>query len=153
VPLASHLRPITLLNTDYKLLTKVYVARLMQVLPTILHKSQLCSVRGRNIMQGAICLWSTAEFVRQRKRNRFLMNLDFYHAYDRVCLPYVDKVLEAVGFGSVFREVVATLHRGATASFLLHRFSRAFPITFSVRQGDPIAMLLYNIQLQPPSSG
>ncbi len=149
VPLASQLRPITLLNTDYKLLTKVYVARLMQVLPTILHKSQLCSVQGRNIMQGAISLWSTAEFVRQRKRNGFLMNLDFYHAYDRVCLPYVDKVLEAAGFGLVFREVVATLHRGATASFLLHRISRALPITFSVRQGNPIAMLLYNIQLQP----
>jgi hypothetical protein len=40
---------------------------------------------------------------------------DFYHAYDRVCLPYVDKVLEAAGFGLAFREVVATLHRGATA--------------------------------------
>ncbi len=41
---ASQLRPITLLNSDYKLLTKVFEARLMEVLPTILHKSQLCSV-------------------------------------------------------------------------------------------------------------
>ncbi len=112
MPLASQLRPITLLNTDYKLLTKVYVARLMQVLPTTLHTSQLCSVRGRNIIQGAISLWSTAEFIKQQKRNGFLMNLDFYHAYDRVCLPYVDRVLEAAGFGVAFREVVATLHRG-----------------------------------------
>ncbi len=49
VPKASQLRPITLLNTDYKLLTKVYVARLLQVLPKVLAKGQLCSVRGRNI--------------------------------------------------------------------------------------------------------
>jgi hypothetical protein len=41
---ASQLRAITLLNSDYKLLTKVFEARLMEVLPTILHKSQLCSV-------------------------------------------------------------------------------------------------------------
>jgi hypothetical protein len=45
--------------------------------------------------------------------------------------------------------VVATLHRGATASFLLDRVTREVPISFSIRQGDPIAMLLFNIQLQP----
>jgi hypothetical protein len=62
------------------------------------------------------------------------MNLDFYCSYDRVCLLYVDKVLAAMGFGSFFREVVATLHMGMTASFLLHCITRAVPITFSVRQ-------------------
>jgi hypothetical protein len=149
VPLASQLRPITLLNTDYKLLSKVLVGRLMRVLPSILRKGQLCSVKGRNIMQGAISLWSTAEFMRQRKRRGFLLNLDFYHAYDRVCLPYVDRVLGAMGFGETFRGVVATLHRAATASFLLDRVTREVPISFSIRQGDPITMLLFNIQLQP----
>ncbi len=97
--MASQLRPITLLNTDYKLLTKVFVARLMRLLPTVLQRGQLCSVKGRTIMQGAISLWSTAEFIHQRKRRGFMLNLDFYHAYDRVCLPYVDKVLERMGFG------------------------------------------------------
>jgi hypothetical protein len=52
VPLASQLRPITLPNTDYKLLTKVYVARLMQVLPTILHKSQLCRSMAKTSCRG-----------------------------------------------------------------------------------------------------
>jgi hypothetical protein len=149
VPAASQLRPITLLNTDYKILTKVYVERLVQVLPSILQSGQLCSISGRNIMQGAVALWSTVEFVRHRKNRIFLLNLDFYHAYDRVCLAYVDRVLAAMGFGDTFREVVATLHRGATASFLLHCITPAVSITFSIRQGDPIAMLLYNIQLQP----
>ncbi len=45
--------------------------------------------------------------------------------------------------------MVATLHSGATASFLLHCITLVVPITFSIRQEDPIAMLLYNIQLQP----
>jgi hypothetical protein len=39
----------------------------------------------------------------------FMLNLDFFHAYDRVCMTYVDKVLAAFGFGQIFREVVATL--------------------------------------------
>jgi hypothetical protein len=61
------------------------VARLLQVLSSILRKGQLCSVQGKNIMQGAISLWSTEEYMRPRKGRGFMLNLDFYHAYDRVC--------------------------------------------------------------------
>ena len=54
-----------------------------------------------------------------------------------------------MGFGAIFRGWVTTLHSGATATFLLNRLSREVPITFSVWQGDPLAMLLFNIQLEP----
>ncbi len=64
------------------LLTEVFMARLLQMLPSNLQKAQLCSIRGKNIMQGAISLWSMAEFIRQRKRRGFMTNLDFYHAFD-----------------------------------------------------------------------
>ncbi len=57
-------------------------------------------------------MWSTAVFIQQRKRKGFMLNLDFYKAYDKVCLPYVDIVLEAMGSGQIFREVVATPNRG-----------------------------------------
>jgi hypothetical protein len=44
VPRADQLRPITLLCTDYKLLTKMFVARLLPLLPHLLTSTQLCSV-------------------------------------------------------------------------------------------------------------
>jgi hypothetical protein len=44
VPTASQLRPITLLGTGYKLLTKMFVSRLIPLLPSVLKASQLCSV-------------------------------------------------------------------------------------------------------------
>jgi hypothetical protein len=50
--LAGQLRPITHINTHYKLLTEVFVKRPMGVLLSVLQKAQLCSVRGKNIMQG-----------------------------------------------------------------------------------------------------
>ena len=148
-PLASQLRPITLLNCDYKLLTKIMVRRLIQVLPTVLTTSQLCSVKGKSIYDGIMAILSVVEARRRQKRPGFLLNLDFFHAYDRVCMAYVDRVLQAMGFGAIFRGWVTTLHSGATATFLLNRLSREVPITFSVRQGDPLAMLLFNIQLEP----
>jgi Reverse transcriptase (RNA-dependent DNA polymerase) len=78
-----------------------------------------------------------------------LVSLDFFHAYDRVDLKWVDQVLQAFGFGPTWRRWVQLLHRGASAVFMLHRLSPALLISFSLRQGDPLAMLLYIIQLQP----
>ncbi len=149
VPAASQLRPITLLCTDYKLLTKILCQRLLPLLPSVLSPAQLCSVQGRSIFDGILALLSTAEELRRRREPGFLLNLDLFHAYDRVCLPFLDRVLAAMSFGFGFRSWIHTLHDGATATFLLHRHSPPIPITFSVRQGDPIAMLLFVIQIEP----
>jgi hypothetical protein len=148
-PTAAQLRPITLLSCDYKLLTKVYVQRLIPLLPSILTTSQLCSVPGRSIFDGCTAILSAVEACRRAHRPGYLLNLDFFHAYDRVCMAYVDKVLAAFGFGQIFREVVATLHRGATATFLLHQLSPEVQVEFSIRQGDPLALLLFIIQQEP----
>jgi len=45
-------RPLTMLNVDYKILTKVLVNRLKDVLPKIVHKDQTCAVQGRDIRDG-----------------------------------------------------------------------------------------------------
>ena len=57
----TQLRPITLLNCDYKLMTKVMVRRLINVLPTVLTISQLCSVQGMSIYDGITAILSVVE--------------------------------------------------------------------------------------------
>ncbi|MBM3938954.1 MAG: reverse transcriptase family protein, partial [Sphingomonadales bacterium] len=143
------LRPITLLNTDYKLLTKMLVNRLLPVLPDICPASQLCAVKGRSIFDGAAAVVSAASFLHQHQLPGYLVSLDFYHAYDRVCMEWVDKVLAAMGFGETLRSWVATLHRGASAVFMLNGLSREIEVLFSLRQGDPLAQILYVIQEEP----
>jgi hypothetical protein len=54
-----------------------------------------------------------------------------------------------MGFGATFRGWLATLHRGASAAFLLHNISPFILILFSIRQGDPIAALLCILYLEP----
>jgi exonuclease III len=145
VPRADQLRPITLLSVDYKLLTKMLTARLVGVLPTIITSSQLCSVKGRYIFDGAAAALSAADYLAAKKLPGFLVSLDLFHAYDRVSLPWVDKVLAAMGFGPKLRKTIWTLHRGAMARFMLHGLSPDMAILFSIRQGDPVAMILYVI--------
>ena len=103
VPTAGRLRPITLLACDYKLLTKMMVARLVKVLPDVLKATQMCSVEGRSIFNGAAAILSAAEYLKQRQLPGFVASLDFFHAYDWVSLRWVDQVLEAMGFGDELR--------------------------------------------------
>jgi Reverse transcriptase (RNA-dependent DNA polymerase) len=146
LPTAAQLRPITLLSCDYKLLTKGYVARLVPILPTVLTTSHLCSVQGRSIFDSCTAMLSAVEACHRDKRPGYIFNMDFFHAYDRVCLVYVDKVMN---FGPEFRSAVATLHREATACFRLQQPSADIPVKFSIRQGDPLSLPLIVIQQEP----
>jgi len=148
-PTAAQLRPITLLCTDYKLLTKMMVGRLLPLLPEVVVSNQLCSVRGRSVFEGPAAVLSASAFLQHHHRPGFLLSLDFFHAYDRVSMEWLDAVLAAMGFGGVFRGWIATLHRDISSSFLLHAISRPLQILFSIRQGDPLSSLLFVIYVEP----
>ena len=84
VPSVEELRPITLLNCDFKILSKWLVSRLWPVLPKIIKSSQLCTVEKRNILFGITNVLSTIIEVNEKKSHACLISLDFYKAYDRV---------------------------------------------------------------------
>jgi hypothetical protein len=106
-------------------------------------------VKGRSIFDGADAILSCADLLRQRNLPGFLVSLDFFHGFDRVSLQWVDLVLEAMGFSHTLREWVRVLHKGATATLMLHTLTKDINIIFSFRQGDPLAMVLFTIQREP----
>jgi hypothetical protein len=149
VPMASQLRPITLLNTHYKLLIKMMVACLLPLLPSLLKATQLCSVQGHSIYDGLASVLLVAKFLHRHQLPGYLLSLDFFHAYYRLSMDLVDRVPEAMGFGLTFRGWITTLHRGASASFLLSNISPVLAILFSICQGEPLAALFFIIYLEP----
>ncbi len=109
IPASTQLRSITLLGTDYKLLTKILVAHLIHVLFSVLLSTQLCSDQGWSIFDGpaSILLLSSPGF---------LFSIDFFHAYDHVSIPWVDKDMETRNFGVIFWGWVTSLHRDVSAA-------------------------------------
>ena len=47
--LTKNWRPISLLNTDYKVASKVITERLKSVIASIVHQDETCSVPGRSV--------------------------------------------------------------------------------------------------------
>ena len=149
VPEVEELRPVTLLNCDCRILSKLIVSRMKPVLPMVIRSGQLCTVGRKNILFGVSNILSSVMFANQKKRKACLMSLDFFKAYDRVLLSFLVKVMQKMGFSSKFCAWIEMLHEGAKTRFLLRRITRAIELSFSIRQGDPLAMLLYIIYVEP----
>ena len=75
--------------------------------------------------------------------------MDFFKAYDRVLLDFLIKVMKKMNFGDNFTDWILMMHDGASTRLILTRLSRAIQLRFSIRQGDPLAMLLYILYLEP----
>ena len=85
----SNYRPITILNTDYKIFTKVLATRLAQVAPSLLHKSQAGFVPGRRITDQTKLIELMVEYAEATEQNGLIVALDQEKAYDKIAHDYL----------------------------------------------------------------
>ena len=78
-----------------------------------------------------------------------LFSLDFFKAYDRVLISYFLKVMKKMRFSDTFCEWIKMMHNGAKTCFILRNLTDDIQLSFSIRQGDPLAMILYVIYIEP----
>ncbi|KAH8009162.1 hypothetical protein HPB51_010952 [Rhipicephalus microplus] len=76
--------PITLLETDYKILTTVLTMRLQGVMPSLITSWQSCSVVGRNVQTLNMLNRDITEYTRQSQGRGWLTSLDQAQSFDRV---------------------------------------------------------------------
>merc|ERR1712240_476423 len=117
--------------------------------PLVFKSGQLCTVGKKNILFGINNIISSILNVKQIKSEACLISLDFFKAYDRVLLEFLIKVMKRMNFGDKFTDWILMLHDGASTRLILTRLTRAIQLRFSIRQGDPLAMLLYILYVEP----
>ena len=149
VPHVDELRPITLLNADYKILSKIFVSRMKPVLGKVILSRQLCTVQGRNILFGVNNIISSLLYVNAKRKKACILSLDFYKAYDRVLIDYLLRVMQRMNFSDTFCSWIRMMHEDARTCFILQQLTSSIPIKFSIRQGDPLSMILYIIYIEP----
>jgi exonuclease III len=82
IPAVSELRPITLLNCDYKILSKCFVGLLTPVMGEIISSGQLCSVKDKNILFGISNITSSLDYIIAHNIPAYLASFDMFKAYD-----------------------------------------------------------------------
>lgn len=143
-------RPISLLNVDYKIVSKILATRLRTVLDKIINIDQTCSVAGRTILDNAHLLRNIQSYVDQKNMRAAFVSLDQQKAFDRVNWGYLQQVLETFGFGPNFRKWVKILYTDIQSAVICNgHISEHFPLSRGVRQGCPLSPLLYILALEP----
>ena len=70
-------RPISLLNVDYKIITKILAERLRNALPSIIHSDQKCFVQGRNMHEANRLLQDIIPYTDHNQVNSTIIFLDY----------------------------------------------------------------------------
>ena len=147
--LLENLRPVSLLNIDYKILTKTIAKRLEKVLPKIINSDQTGYVKGRFIGENVRLIQDVMFFTEYTKTPGIAIFLDFRKAFDTIEWPYLKVALQMFNFGPdilnwfqiIYNQVSScVLHNGhASEFFLLER---------GVRQDCPLSGLLFVIGIE-----
>ena len=125
-------RPITLLNTELKILARVLANRLQLVISDLIGPEQTFAVKGRSIQDNLHLICEVLEGIEDDTESA-LISLDQSKAFDRVDHRFLATVLETAGFEPVFRRWISMMyHNPQEVVEANRRLSGAFAIERSV---------------------
>ena len=142
-------RPISLLNHDYKILTKALSIRLKKVLPTIIHPNQSAYVEGRYMGDSIRLIQDVMEYTKLHNKSGMLLLIDFQKAFDSVEHDFIVKALEIFNFGENLIKWFKLVCKNACSCVINNGISSPFfNINRGVRQGDPLSPYIFIIVIE-----
>lgn len=146
----ANYRPITLLNTDYKIFTKILAMRLAKVAHKMINKAQAGFIPDRSIADQVRLAKLMTDYSEATEENGMIVCLDQEKVYDKIKHDYLWTTLRAYGLPEHFIQIVKSLYRSARTKVMINgELSEDFAVTRGVRQGDPLSCLLFNLAIEP----
>ena len=142
-------RPISLLNSDYKILTQVLSIRLQKVLSSIISLDQSGYLKNRFIGLNIRTIMDIISDVQENDSQGLLAFLDFEKAFDKIKWSFMHKCLEKCGFGQYFKKWIKVLYTGIESCVINNGVtSEYFSPSCGIRQGCPLSALLFIIAVE-----
>ena len=142
-------RPISLLNVNSKIASKVISLRIINVLPLIIHSDQAGYVKNRYIGGAIRSILDVMEYTDKEKIPGILLYIDFKKAFDSLEWNYLTKCLEVFNFGNDLINWVQTFYCNISSCVMNNGLpSEHFSLQKGVRQGDPLSPYLFIMAIE-----
>ena len=142
----KNLRPITLLNTDYKIIEKAMAKRFDSVLNDIIHRDQTGFMANRRICANIRKVYDLMEFCKDKEIEAILLNLDFAKCFDKISFECIMGSLRYFNFPPYMQKWVEILYSDFGVRIQNNgRFTDRIPIEKSVHQGGCSSVQIFLI--------
>lgn len=146
----SNRHPISLINTDAKIFTRLVNSRLMSYFNHLIRPQQMSFMPNRFIGENGKTIQTVMSLAEHTSSNAIGLLLDQEKAYDRIHPHYLERIMHAFGFPAQLISSITQLFfktkihiniNGHLSSPVLHHRG--------LRQGNLLSTLLFNIAFDP----
>jgi hypothetical protein len=96
-------RPLSLLNTDYKIFAKLLAKRIQKILPTIINPDQSGCIKDRATFTNIRSTIDIINYANENNMPAIIAFIDFEKAFDTVNLSFLYKCLHKLNIGDFYR--------------------------------------------------
>nr|GEY57212.1 RNA-directed DNA polymerase, eukaryota [Tanacetum cinerariifolium] len=147
--IVSDFRPISLIGSLYKVVTKILAICLSSVISDLISVVQTTFLPNRQILDGPFIINELLSWCRHKKQQAMVFKVDFAKAYDSVWWDYLDDVLSSFGFGVKWRSWIKGSLTSDMASVLVNGSPNLeFQFHCGLKQGDPLAAYLFILVME-----
>ena len=116
--LIKNWRPISLLNNDNKILSKVLSLRLIDILPRVVNVNQTGYVKNGFIGENICLIKDILEYTKKEDILGVLIGLDFEKGFDSLEWPFMFQVLKKYNFPDFYIKAVQNLYKNITSTII-----------------------------------
>ena len=132
----KNLRPITLLNTDYKIIEKSIANKILPSLKEIIHRDQRGFMKNRRVSVNIRKMLDIIQIAEKDDLEAVVLSLDFVKCFDKCSFSILHGSLEFFDFGEVVKLWTKILYKDFTVKIQNNgHFSEMIEIRKGVHQG------------------
>ena len=142
--LLKNWRPISLLNTTYKIISLCITNRLRPILDRIISQEQKGFLQGRTIADCTRLMYDIIWECEYKNKDGLILLVDFQKAFDSLSWKFINETLQKFNFGNDFIKWVNMFQKNSNSRIILNGYlSEPFNLYRGCRQGDPLSPYLF----------
>ena len=142
--LLKNWRPISLLNTTYKIISLCITNRLRPILDRIISHNQKGFLQGRTISDCTRVMYDIIWDCEHNLVDGLILLVDFQKAFDSLSWKFIHETLKKFNFGENFVKWISMFQENSNSCIILNGYlSDSFYLHRGCRQGDPISPYLF----------